>query len=150
MMKKRKGKLKMWIAIVVLGVIGAVLLGGILITGPARNEIKNLTIADLNFKTLRDGTYVGNYAGSKDHSRDAEVQVTVSSGKVTDIRILKGALDEQGKPAKISAMGVTIENLFSDVIDTQSLQVDVVSGATLTSKAHLKALESALAQAKIY
>jgi uncharacterized protein with FMN-binding domain len=38
--------------------------------------------------------------------------------------------------------------LFRHVIESQSLQVDVISGATLTSKAHLKALENALEQAE--
>ncbi|HHV58206.1 MAG TPA: FMN-binding protein, partial [Firmicutes bacterium] len=36
-----------------------------------------------------------------------------------------------------------------EVIKSQSLQVDVISGATLTSKAHLKAVENALEQAEI-
>ncbi|WP_368487958.1 FMN-binding protein [Clostridium sp. BJN0013] len=39
-----------------------------------------------------------------------------------------------------------MEDLFQKVIELQSLQVDIISGATLTSKAHLKALENALKQ----
>jgi uncharacterized protein with FMN-binding domain len=34
------------------------------------------------------------------------------------------------------------------VIDAQSLQVDTISGATLTSKAYLKAVENALLKAQ--
>jgi uncharacterized protein with FMN-binding domain len=38
--------------------------------------------------------------------------------------------------------------LFDRVIEAQSLQVDAISGATLTSKAYLKAVENALEQAE--
>ena len=37
--------------------------------------------------------------------------------------------------------------LFSRVIDQQTLKADVISGATITSKMHLKAVENALGQA---
>jgi uncharacterized protein with FMN-binding domain len=38
--------------------------------------------------------------------------------------------------------------LYSRVIAQQSLQVDTISGATLTSKAYLQAVENALVQAQ--
>jgi uncharacterized protein with FMN-binding domain len=40
------------------------------------------------------------------------------------------------------------EGLYGSVIEAQSLRVDAISGATLTSKAHLKAVEAALLQAQ--
>lgn len=43
---------------------------------------------------------------------------------------------------------MTIDNLFQRGLETESLQVDAISGAALTSKAHLKALENALKQAQ--
>lgn len=63
------------------------------------------------------------------------------------IIILKGALDSEGKPQKLKD-GRGIDDLFNDVIESQTLNVDVISGATLTCKAHLKALENALEQAQ--
>ncbi len=144
----RKGKNKVWIIIlIVIGVIGAGLIGGILISSPARREIQELTIADVNFNKLKDGTYVGEYVGTKDHLRDAKVEVTISGGKIADIKILKGALDKEGKAIEVRN-GKSVEDLFDTVVESQSLQVDVISGATLTSKAHLKALENALKQAE--
>lgn len=145
---RKKGKIKVWIVIlVIIGVIGIALLGGIIGTEPGRREIKNLTINDINFKNLRDGTYVGEYKGKKDSFRNTRVEVTVSSGRVTGIKVLKGALNKEGKPAEINSKGSTVEDLFEKVIETQSLQVDVISGATLTSKTHIKAVENALEQA---
>ncbi|WP_313562935.1 FMN-binding protein [Ruminiclostridium cellobioparum] len=145
---RKKGKIKVWIVILaIIGVIGIALLGGIMGTEPGRREIKNLTINDINFKNLRDGTYVGEYKGKKDSFRNTRVEVTVSSGRVTGIKVLKGALNKEGKPAEINSKGSTVEDLFEKVIETQSLQVDVISGATLTSKTHIKAVENALEQA---
>jgi len=40
------------------------------------------------------------------------------------------------------------ETLYDRVIAGQSLHVDTVSGATLTSKAYLQAVENALVQAQ--
>ena len=60
----------------------------------------------------------------------------------------EGALAGDKQTTKIRK-GLTINNLFDEVIKSQSLQVDVISGATLTSKAHLKAVENALEQAEI-
>ncbi|MFF2910249.1 FMN-binding protein [Paenibacillus sp. NPDC057934] len=145
---RRKGAIKKWIIpLIILGVIGGVLLGGILSSAPGRREVEKLTIGVIDFQKLRDGTYVGKYIGTKDHSRDTKVRATISEGRISEIIILKGALDKQGAPAKLNG-GLSIGDLFGKVMKSQSLQVDVISGATLTSKVHLKALENALEQAQ--
>jgi len=145
----RKGKIRMWIVLlIILGVIVAGLGGAILFSTPGRHEIQNLTIAAMDFKKLCDGTYVGEYKGTKDSFRNAKVQVSIDSGKVLNIDVLGSALIKEGKPIEIRN-GLTIDDLFGRVIESQSLQVDVISGATLTSKAHLKAVENALEQAKV-
>ena len=145
---KRKGKKKVWI--VLLAILGVIVVGGgaaILATAPGRKEIMDLTIANLDFKTLRDGAYVGEYKGTKDSMRNTKVQVTVDSGKVSDIKLLEGPSYKDGQPVKLTG-GQTIDDLSQRVIDAQSLQVDVISGATLNSKTHLKAVENALVQAE--
>lgn len=145
---RRKGRLSVWIVIlIVIGAIAAALGGGILFSAPGRREIRELAIADVNFRKLRDGTYVGEYIGTKDHSRDTKVEVLISAGQIADIHILKGALDKENNPAKLTD-GLSVDDLFDNVIGSQTLQVDVISGATLTSKTHLKALENALKQAQ--
>ena len=73
--------------------------------------------------------------------------MTIAGGEIDRIRILKGAVDEQGNPAEIAGE-MTIETLFGRVLEARSLQVDAISSATLTSKAHLKTLENALLQAQ--
>ncbi len=146
---KRKGKRKMWIVILIIAVlIAAGLIVGILADAPGRREIGKLSFSDVDFKKLRNGTYVGEYKGTKSHFRDTKVQVMISEGEISDVKILKGAVDKEGKPVKLTG-GRSIDDLFRNVINSQTLEVDAISGATLTSKTHLKALENALEQAQM-
>ena len=64
----------------------------------------------------------------------------MSSGRVTDIQLVDSQ-DPGGENTQH-------EELFDRVIQAQSLQVDTISGATLTSKAYLQCVENALIQAQ--
>ncbi len=146
--EKRKVK-KMWtILLILMAVVGVGLLGGFLADAPSRREAGKLSFSDVEFKNLVDGTYIGEFKGEKSHLRDAKVEVMISEGEISDITILKGAVDKEGKPMELTG-GRDIDDLFNDAIQSQTLQVDVISGATLTSKTHLKALENALEQAQV-
>ena len=147
--KKRKGKRRVWIIVsVILGVIVIGLGVTMLALEPGRREALNLTIGVVDFKKLRDGIYTGEYKGTKDHLRDTKVQVTVSSGEITDIKVIEGALANEKQTAEVRN-GQSIDDLLNRVIKSESLQVDVISGATISSKVHLKAVENALEQAEI-
>lgn len=145
--EKRKVKKMATVVLIVIAVVGIGLLGGFLADAPSRQEAGKLSFSDVKFKNLIDGTYIGEFKGEKSHLRDASVEVMISGGEVADITILKGAVDKEGKPTELRA-GRDIDDLFNDAIQSQTLQVDVISGATLTSKTHLKALENALEQAQ--
>ncbi len=146
--KKRKGKGRVWIVLLVI--FGVIVIGmGVTMIAlePGRREALNLTIGVVDFKKLHDGTFIGDYKGTKDHLRDAEVKVTVSSGAVTDIQVIGGSLANEKQTAGIRD-GKSIHDLLDQVIQSQSLQVDAISGATITSKVHLKAVETALDKAQ--
>ncbi len=132
---KRKGRRKLLIAGIVILVIAGGLGGALLFTEGERREARNVPIKAISFKSLRDGTYTGGYQGGKYKWRANKIQVTVSSGKVTDIQVLE---QTENKPPEFT------EELFGRVIQAQTLQVDAISGATLTSKAFLKGVEGAL------
>lgn len=138
---KRKEKLKMIIGIIVgvIVLLGVGAGGAYLLTAEEHKEAIQLPIADIEFKNLNSGTYIGEYEGGIKKWRANKVQVTVSSGKVTDIKILEHK--ENQKPE-------FTDKLYDRVIDAQSLQVDTISGATLTSKAYLKSVENALLKAQ--
>lgn len=148
---KGKGKSKMWIAITVILVLVLIFAaGGILcarFTAIERREAESLPIDSINFKALKDGTYAGDYDGGRFKLRAASVQVTVASGTVTDIRLLKGAMDENGQLTKLNSQDQTVKDLFDRVVGAQSLQVDLIEDAVIPSKAHLKAIEIALKKA---
>ena len=128
------------IALVVVAVLGAA--GGI---GWSRlskehKEARSLPLNAVDFGKLNDGTYHGAYEGGMYKWRANECDVTVTNGKVTDIQ-LSGSEDP-------GAENTDYEMLYDRVIEAQSLQVDTISGATLTSKAYLQCVENALIQAQ--
>jgi len=130
----RKGR-ALGVVLIVLGVIVAVLLGALAVTEPERREGRNLPIGVVDFAATPNGTYLGKYDGGMWKMRANEVRVTVSAGKVTDIDVVKSA----NKPVpEITGP------LFDRVRKAQSLQVDTISGATITSKSFLKSVENAL------
>jgi len=138
-MMKRRGKFRM----IVLVLVVVILLGlgaAIIFTEGERREGRNLPIAVIDFKKLHDGTYIGEYEGGMKKLRANKVQVIVSSGKVTEIKLLEA----KNKPSTKFT-----EELYDRVIKAQSLQVDTVSSATITSKAYLKSVEDALLKAQI-
>ena len=146
--KTARNKVRIWIVIPII--IGLAICGAsiaFLADAPGRQELQTLVIGDVDFTKLEDGTYTGEYNGIKGDSRNAAVEITVLNGEITGIKILKGALDSDGNLAELTG-GRTVGDLFQQVVESETLQVDAISGATLTSKAHLKALENALRQAQ--
>ena len=104
-------------------------------------EARSLPLNAVDFRKLNDGKYHGAYAGGMYKWRANECDVTVTDGKVTGIQLVRSNENPNGK----STMHQT---LYERVIQAQSLQVDTISGATLTSKAYLQAVENALVQAQ--
>jgi len=135
------------VLLLIIGGIGAVLIGGIVFSAPGRREVSELVIEKVSFSNLQDGIFTGEYVGKKGRMRDAAVEVTIKGGEVAAIKIVKGAVDKNGRALELTR-GKSVQDLFQNALDTKSLAVDVISGATLTSKAHLKALEDALKKAK--
>ncbi len=103
-------------------------------------EARNVELKDIDFSTLKNGKYIGNYEGGMYKWRENECKVTIDSGKVVHIELINSS-DPGGENTKHS-------ELYKRVIQKQSLHVDAISGATLTSKAYLKGVEDALLKAK--
>lgn len=100
------------------------------------NEVKNFAINDVNPTVLDDGIYHGKMSAGL---RTNELAVTVKGHRIVRIDIVKDAMF----PVKESRLTVYPE-LFREVIEKQSTKVDVVSGATVTTKQYLKSIENAL------
>jgi len=87
-----------------------------------------------DMKDKPDGVYRGNYvlAGSP---VKVTLDVTIQNYNIAAIKIIKHFCSPIGKKA---------EKITGKIIEAQSLNVDVVSGATGSSKAILKAVENAM------
>ena len=83
------------------------------------------------------GTYTGTAAGK---NGDVRVEVTFSANAIDSVKVV-----EHSETAGIS--DGAIENIPAAIVENQSLAVDTVSGATITSDAILKAVADAVAQA---
>ena len=94
------------------------------------------SIDAIQVATLNDGTYQGEYAGTR---WENTVEVTIENGLITEIEIID---DMRLVDDVVSAQ------LFERIKSSQSLDIDVISGATVTSIAYLKAIEDALHKAK--
>jgi len=97
-----------------------------------KSETLNLTINDVNLSQKSDGKYTGEYVKGRFNYK---VEVIVRNNKIESIKILN-----QTSTSYLNALDIIIKR----VIEKQSLNVDVVTGATATSKGLLKAIENAL------
>jgi uncharacterized protein with FMN-binding domain len=73
-----------------------------------------------------------------------QVQVTISSGKITGVTTLQAP---SGVPHSSSISAAATPVLASEALTAQSAKIDTVSGATFTSQGYLASLQSALDQA---
>ncbi|PUU89127.1 MAG: thiamine-phosphate pyrophosphorylase [Halanaerobium sp.] len=97
----------------------------------AESESGLIGLADLN---LENGEYRGSAEG---HRAPIEVSVLVEANEINEIRIVS---QEESPGIGDEAMAELSQNLLAE----QSLEVDLVSGATNSSEAFLKAINNAL------
>jgi uncharacterized protein with FMN-binding domain len=142
---KKKGRSKaggcalvVLVIVVLLAVAGAV---GWSFLAREHREAASLPLNAVDFDRLKnDGVYHGVYEGGMYGWRANECDVTVENGHVTAIQ-LAGTADE-------GAQNADPQMLYARVIEAQSLQVDTISGASLTSKGWLQCVENALLEAQ--
>jgi uncharacterized protein with FMN-binding domain len=106
----------------------AVLLASLLLASCMTNKVE---IGSPDLGKAADGTWKGYYDG---RLVKVEVAVGIASHRIESIEILRHECGK-GKPA---------ERIVDSVVAAQSLQVDVVSGASYSSRCILKAIETAI------
>ncbi len=125
-MKDRKNKKPRKIAIIFI-VIVIIVGGGYFAASRGLTEMQELVINDVNPGEISDGVYAGEF---NRYRWSYKVKVTTQGGKIVDIQFDNGGSLEQ--------------ELVDRIITNQSLDVDINTGATVNSKAFLKAVETAL------
>lgn len=92
---------------------------------------------------LVDGTYTGD--SSQTRYGPVQVQITVSGGQISDVQAIHYP-DSNGRDRQIN--GTAIPRLVSETLQSQSAQIQMVSGATYTSDGYLSSLQNAIDQAQ--
>ena len=93
-------------------------------------------------RTYANGTYTGPVTDA--YYGTMQIQAIVSGGKLAGIRVLRYP-DTHG--ASISINSQALPMLRNEVIAAQSANVDIISGATLSSEAFIRSLNGALSKA---
>ncbi len=96
-------------------------------------DLRRLQITDIDLTNVADGVYTGAYGKEV---LFAKLQVTVAAGQIADIQVLEPS----------NGLGKAANQMISSVLSAQSLQVDIVTGASATSKLVLRTVEEALRQ----
>ncbi|RYU13154.1 FMN-binding protein [Nocardioides iriomotensis] len=75
-----------------------------------------------------------------------QVQLTLKGGTITDVSVLQ---KPSGNPQDDAINSYALPILVRETLGRQSAQIDMVSGATVTSVGYLQSLQSALDQAGV-
>lgn len=119
--------------LIAIGIIAALLTAMMFAVTAGLSGGAKVPISGIGLSGAADGVYTGTYTQGRWTNT---LNVHVKDHKITEIVIEKDVL----------AAGITncSGEVFRRVIEKQSTEVDAVSGATVTSKAYLKAIENAL------
>lgn len=96
------------------------------------DAVRTMAIENINLDKIEDGIYNGEYHYG---TFTYKVKVSVQQHKINDIKVTDNRDSSHAKKA---------EEVINNVLESQKINVDVISGATTTSKALLKAIENAL------
>lgn len=94
--------------------------------------VRAMPIEAIDLASVSDGTFQGDFSYG---GFTYEVAVSVKDHRIQTIDILKNRNTKHAKQA---------EGVVPQVLSAQSVNIDAVTGATTTSKALLKAIETAL------
>ncbi|MDW7651266.1 MAG: FMN-binding protein, partial [Bacillota bacterium] len=90
----------------------------------------------LSLSDVADGTYTGTASG---FNADITVEVTVADGKITAITVV----EQDDTPDRFASAE---EQVISQILENQTVQVDAASGATVSSEGIMNAVLNALSQ----
>jgi uncharacterized protein with FMN-binding domain len=115
--------MKRWIKSVLVIILLLVIVGFSVYYVIQRNleQLENIKIGPMDLSDVEDGVYSGKY---KVLPISVTVQVSVTDHKIVSIEIIEHLNGQGGKAEKI----------IYDIVAAQSIDVDVISGATYSSQ----------------
>ena len=123
----------MKILLIVLGVLTLLAIPMSILMFYGMSEIKQLVIREVDLQKVADGTYTGSYHKGR---WTYDVEVRVEDHRIKSVKNTNARMNQ--------ALGDWNEKAEAAIVAKQSLDIDVVSGATVNSKAYQKAVEVAL------
>jgi len=127
MKKRRLGK----ILLIVVLLLAVTLAGAYALMNRNLGKLADATIANVDLGKLADGEYFGKYTVLP---VIVEVKVTIKDSMIENVHLLR---HDNGQ-------GSAAERIVEDVMARQEIGVDIIAGATYSSKVILKAIENAL------
>lgn len=122
----------MKIALIVVGILALLAVPMSILMFYGMSEIRQLVIREVDLQKVVDGTYTGAYHKGR---WTFDVEVVVKNHRIQSVKNVN---------ARMKALQVWNDSAEQAFIEKQSTHIDVVSGATLNSKAIQKAVEVAL------
>lgn len=124
---------KRWGSIIIMLIILIAIFAGIMIFKAQKfnTYMDNLVINDIDLTNVDDGLYIGKVNAGV---INVKVAVDVKENRIINLEILKHTNGQGDKANKI----------VDDIKNSQTLMVDNITGATLSSKVIKKAIENAL------
>lgn len=98
-----------------------------------QRNVESIVFENIELSDVEDGTYVGEYDAGYIY---AKVEVMIEDGRIVSINLMEHR-NERGKTAEV---------IVDNVVATQKIDVDAVSGATNSSNVIKKAIENAVTQ----
>jgi uncharacterized protein with FMN-binding domain len=120
---------------ITLIILGSIVVFGVImffVASMGISDIKKMVINEVDLSKIADGVYKGTFHKVR---WTYEVEVTVKDHRITSIKNINKLPDPAVK---------LTDGAIKSIIDKQSVKIDVVSGATINTKAFQKAVENAL------
>jgi len=136
MTQKKKMNKALKVILIIIAALAVVIAAFYIYITWGMDGLKNAKVENIDISAIPDGAYTGEYSGNRWGNT---VEVTIEGGAIKDIRIVKDQMITKDNMSK---------SVFDQVKEKQSLDIDAVSGATVTTKGYLKAIEDALSKAK--
>ena len=133
--QKKRGRGCLIVVLIILGLITAIIIGFLYLAGKNAKSYDTMDYSNLDLSQLEDGSYVGSEDGGM---VKAKVEVTVTEHQITKVTILEHECGT-GKPA---------EAIVDQMVKDNRIDVDGVSGATLSSDVIKTAVYNALMEHK--
>jgi uncharacterized protein with FMN-binding domain len=122
----------MKVALIVVGILALLAVPLSILMFYGMSEIRQLVIREVDLQKVADGTYAGSYHKGR---WTFDVEVVVQNHRIRSVKNIN---------ARMKALQVWNDSAEQAFIQKQSVNIDVVSGATLNSRAMQKAVEVAL------